>query len=102
MTDSSTPPTNDQVRAEVVYLYAFDVANEIRVERVAGRPSARPDAVQAECPAPRTVPALPALALELQLPAAALGGRPVRVAVRVYAVGVVSVVARVAAGDGSL
>lgn len=102
MTDSSTTPTDDPVRAEVVYLYAFDVANEIRVERVAGRPSARRDAVRNECPAPRTVPVLPALALELPLPAAALGGRPVRAAVRVYAVGVVSVVAQVAVGDGLL
>ena len=92
-TERPEPPS---LRGEVVYLYAFDVANEVRLDRAAellpgkSAPATRPDR-----PAPRDVPVPCPLTLELPKPAAQLGSSPVYLTVRVYEVGVVSVTARV-------
>lgn len=103
MPDSSIGLPVDRVRGEVVYLYAFDVANEVRLDRLAGRPLARAASqVAPECPSPRVLPVPQSIALDLALPQWTLGGRPVKYEVRVYAVGVISVVARVTVEDGPL
>jgi hypothetical protein len=86
------------VAGEVVFLYAFDVANEIRVGEVAELLSTRPVryTVRADRPAPKSVPIYRPLAIEPPPPAVGMGGRPVRLLVRVYEIGVVNVSARVA------
>jgi len=83
---------------EVVYLYAFDVSNEIRLDRVSTIlcKQAAPFAVQQNRTAPRSALLSRPLAVEPTPPAARLNGLPVRLLVRVYAVGVVSVTVRVA------
>jgi hypothetical protein len=81
----------------VVYLYAFDVANEIQVGRVAELLSTRPVpfTVRPDRAAPRSVPLYQPLAIEPPPPPAKLTGRAVRLLVRVYEFGVVSVTIRV-------
>ena len=85
------------MKGEVVYLYAFDVANEIQTARVqevlASKPS--PMEVRTNHTYPRDVPLYKPLAIEPARHAATLGGRAVRLVLRIYDVGVVSVVARV-------
>ena len=96
--DGLTERTDDGpgLRGEVVYLYAFDVANEIRLERVptilANRPV--PFVAKADRAAPRSALLLRPLAVEPPPPAAQLNGQPIRLLVRLYAVGVVSVTIR--------
>jgi hypothetical protein len=86
------------LHGEVVYLYAFDVANEIRFDQVGTLLSDRPTlfAVQPNRSAPRSVSMSRPLAVEPAVPAVSLNGLPIRLLVRVYAVGVVSVTVRVA------
>jgi hypothetical protein len=90
--------TPGRLSGEVVYLYAFDVANEIRLGRAAELLSAKPVpfAVRSERTAPRSQPIARPLEVEPATPATGLGGRPIRPLVRVYEVGVVSVSVRVA------
>jgi hypothetical protein len=85
------------LRGEVVYLYAFDVANEIRLGEVAELLSTRPVpfVVRPDRAAPRSIPHARPLAVEPPPPPVTLAGRPVRLLVRVYAVGAVSVTVRV-------
>src|SRR5262245_1522177 len=85
-------------KGEVVYLYAFDVANEIVTARVREILSRRPSpfTLRAERNVPRAVPVYRPLEIEPPPPAPRLLGRPVRWLVRVYDVGVVSVLVRVA------
>ena len=87
-----------ELRGEVVYLYAFDVANEIRLGRaaelLAGR--AAPFAARPDRPTPRSAPVSQPLAVEPPTPTARLNGGPARLLVRVYGVGVVGVTVRVA------
>src|SRR5262249_6224807 len=93
------------LRGEVVYLYAFDVANEIRLDRAAELLPPRPVsfAVRTHRTIPRFVSLSRPLAIEPPAPTANLFGAPPRLLVRVYEVGVVSVTARVAvAADGPL
>src|SRR5262245_48361737 len=81
---------------EVVFLYAFDVGNEIvpaKVDRVLGR-KAEPLDVRRDHTSPRAVTFHQPLAVEPE-PACAIAGRPARTQVRVYDVGVVSVLFRV-------
>ncbi|MBN9119418.1 MAG: hypothetical protein J0I06_09705 [Planctomycetes bacterium] len=93
-----TDPPDAALRGEVVYLYAFDVASEIRLDRAAELLSGRstPFALRTDRPTPRSVPLSRPLAVEPPAPAARINGVPVRLLVRVYDVGVVSVTARVA------
>jgi hypothetical protein len=90
--------TASKLRGEVVYQYAFDVANEIRLNGVESLLGSRPVSfsVRLDRPAPRSVPLSTPLTFELAPPAARVHGVPIRLVVRVYAVGVVSVTIRAA------
>lgn len=82
---------------EVVYFFAHDVGNEIvrpRVGQILGK-FASPLAVHGDHTAPRDLPLHQPLAVEPQIQMS-IAGRPVRVQVRIYDVGVVSIVFRVA------
>jgi hypothetical protein len=101
-------PTRDDhagpaVRGEVVYLYAFDVANEARLDGVQGLLGSRPVPfdVRPDRTVPRYVPLSHPLTVEPTLPAARVDGLPVRLRVRVFAVGVVSVSLRAAVTAGA-
>lgn len=95
-------PTSD-LRGEVVYLYAFDVANEIRLDRAAELLRAQPaPRMRPARPAPRDIFTTQPLEVEPAQPAPRLGGSPVRVLVRVYDVGVVTVALRVPVEEKSL
>ena len=97
-------PQPDRVRGDVVYVFAFDVANEIRLDQaaelLAGR--ATPFTARWERPAPRSVPVSRPLVVEPATSAVRVNGRPVRLLVRVYEVGVVSVTVRVPFTSDSL
>jgi hypothetical protein len=84
------------LRGEVVYLYAFDVANEIRLGEVAELLSEPPVpfVVALDRAAPRFVPFSTPLAIAPAPPVATLLGSPLRLLVRVYEVGVVSITVR--------
>lgn len=91
------------MRGDVVYFYAFDVANEIvagRVVTVLGERPA-PQELRPKYAAPKDVAFRRPLAV---VPSAnvALAGRPVRAQVHIFEVGVVSVVLRVAFEQGEL
>lgn len=85
------------MKGEVVYLYAFDVANEIQTaeieEILASKPS--PMEVRTDHTFPKDVPLYKPLAIEPAGRVATVGGREVRWMLRVYDVGVVSIVARI-------
>jgi len=85
------------MRGEVVYLYAFDVANEIATEKVkdilANKPF--PFEIRTHHTFPKDVPLYKPLAIEPPALPASLGGRPVRLLIRIYSVGVVSIAMRV-------
>jgi hypothetical protein len=95
------PTTHEQIgptlRGEVVYLYAFDVANEIQLEGIESLLASRPVpfAVRPDRTTPRSVPLSTPLTIEPASPSAHVHGLPIRLVVRVYAVGVVSVTVRV-------
>ncbi|HVK14013.1 MAG TPA: hypothetical protein VM597_35045 [Gemmataceae bacterium] len=95
---------DSRLRGEVVYLYAFDVANEIRLDRVASLLGARP--APYDLPPGRATPRSVRLSRPLVVePAATAGpvnGRPARVSVRLHAVGVVCITVRVAFAVDSL
>lgn len=93
----ATRETDPTLEGEAVYLYAFDVANEIRLGQVAELLSARPTSftVQKGRTTPRSIPHSRPLLIELPAPAARITGEAVRVLVRVYEVGVVGVAVRV-------
>jgi hypothetical protein len=84
------------MKGEVVYLYAFDVANEIEIERIKSILADKPS--RFELPTDRTLPRdvqyYKPLAIEPPS-ATTLAGRPVRLLIRVYEVGVVSIAMRV-------
>jgi hypothetical protein len=85
------------MKGEVVYLYAFDVANEIATDKVhdilASKPF--PFEIQTQRTFPKDVPLYRPLAIRPPSLPAPLGGRPVRLLIRVYDVGVVSITMRV-------
>ncbi|MBM3980714.1 MAG: hypothetical protein FJ304_10590 [Planctomycetes bacterium] len=99
-----TEPTASDLRGEVVYLYAFDVANEIRLDRAAELLAGRstPFAVRPDRPAPKTVPVSRPLVVEPPVPAASVNGSALRLHVRVFEVGVVSATVRVPFAGGAL
>lgn len=84
------------MKGEIVYLYAFDVANEIETARVREILSSKPFpfAIKTDRTFPRDVPLYQPLAIEAAAPAA-LGGRAVRFLIRLYEVGVITVAVRV-------
>jgi len=84
------------MKGEVVYLYAFDVANEIEMTKIQEVLACKPTPFElpTDRTVPRDVPLYKPLAIE---PASqsSFGGTPVRLLIRVYEVGVVSILMRV-------
>jgi hypothetical protein len=91
------------MKGEVVYLYAFDVANEIVTARVQQILSEKPFPfeIRMDHTLPKDMPLCKPLAIEPRR-ATELNGAPVRLLVRVYDVGVVTVLMRVAFEVSSL
>jgi hypothetical protein len=92
------------MKGEVVYLYAFDVANEIITPRVQEILSEKPFPfeIRMDRTLPKDMPLYKPLAIEPQPLAARLHGAPVRLLIRIYDVGVVTVMMRVAFETGAL
>ncbi len=92
------------MKGEVVYLYAFDVANEIVAEKVSEILAKRPFPleIRTDHTSPRDMPFYKPLAIELPPLKATLGGQAVRPLIRVYSVGVVSVALRASVEATSL
>jgi len=92
------------MRGEVVYLFAYDVANEIATQRVkdilASRPF--PFEIRTHHTFPKDVPLYKPLAIEPPVPDVRMQGKPIRVLIRVYDVGVVSIAVRFAFAVGEL
>src|ERR1039457_5159946 len=86
------------MKGEVVYLYAFDVANEIITSRVQEILSEKPFPFEIRWwrTLPKDMPLYKPLAIEPHPLAARLRGMPVRLLIRIYDVGVVTVMMRVA------
>ncbi|MDE3060221.1 MAG: hypothetical protein KGJ06_04355 [Pseudomonadota bacterium] len=86
------------MKGEVVYLYAFDVANEIITGKVkevlASTPV--PFEIRADHTLPKDIPLYKPLAIEHSPLSAALAGMQVRPLIHVYDVGVVSIAMRIA------
>jgi hypothetical protein len=85
------------MKGEVVYLYAFDVANEIvtkQVPEILGHKPILLD-VRKDRPFPKDVPLYRPLTIESPPLPAKLNGQPARVLIRVYEIGVVSIIVRV-------
>jgi hypothetical protein len=99
-----TEPTDAEFRGEVVYFYAFDVASEIRLDRAAQLLTGRsaPFTVQSDRAAPRSVPVSRPLVVSSTIPIVTANGCPVRMLVRIYEVGVVSVTVRASFARDSL
>jgi hypothetical protein len=85
------------MKGEVVYLYAFDVANEIITSRVREILSEKPFPfeIRMDRTLPKDMPLYKPLAIELSALPAQLNGSPVRLLIRIYDVGVVTVMMRV-------
>jgi hypothetical protein len=85
------------MKGEVVYLYAFDVANEIAVDKIsdiaAGKPF--PFQFQTHRAFPKDMPLYKPLAIKPPALGTTVGGRPVDLLIRVYEVGVVSITMQV-------
>jgi hypothetical protein len=92
------------MKGEVVYLYAFDVANEIITPRVQEILSEKPFPfeIRMDRTLPKDMPLYKPLAIEPHPLPAQLHGAPVRLLIRVYDVGVVTVMLRVAFEAGAL
>jgi hypothetical protein len=82
-----------ELKGEVVYLYAFDVADEIRNDRIRKILSkkAMPYGVQLDHTLPKDIPFYRPLAIDLKREGWKIGGVRVQPVVRVYEVGVVSI-----------
>jgi hypothetical protein len=92
------------MKGEVVYLYAFDVANEIITPRVQEILSEKPFPfeIRMDRTLPKDMPLYKPLAIEPHPLSAQLRGAPVRLLIRVYDVGVVTVMLRVVFEAGAL
>jgi hypothetical protein len=84
------------MQSEIVYLYAFDVANEIVTSSVkdilATRPA--PFEIRSDLPQPKDLPLYKPLMIEPPVGAVSMRGEPVRLLIRIYEVGVVSITCR--------
>jgi hypothetical protein len=85
------------LKGEVVYLYAFDVANEIITPRVREILSEKPFPfeIRMDRTLPKDMPLYKPLAIEPHILTARVRGFPVRLLIRIYDVGVVTVMMRV-------
>jgi hypothetical protein len=92
------------VKGEIVYLFAFDVANEILTANVSKILSMKPFpyAIRDSRTSPRYPAIYQPLAVEQPPLASQLAGRPVRPMIRVFEVGVVTITLRVAFETNSL
>ena len=92
------------MKGEVVYLYAFDVANEIITPRVQEILSEKPFPfeIRMDRTLPKDMPLYKPLAIEPSPLSAPLHGATVRRLIRIYDVGVVTVMLRVAFEVGAL
>ena len=92
------------MKGEVVYLYAFDVANEIITPRVQEILSEKPFPfeIRMDRTLPKDMPLYKPLAIEPSPLSAPLHGATVRRLIRIYDVGVVTVMLRVAFDVGAL
>jgi hypothetical protein len=92
------------MKGEVVYLYAFDVANEIITPRVQEILSEKPFPfeIRMDRTLPKDMPLYKPLAIEPHPLATHLHGTPVRLLIRIYDVGVVTVMMRAAFDTGTL
>src|SRR5271163_4350408 len=86
------------MKGEVVYLYAFDVANEIITPRVREILSEKPFPfeIRMDRTLPKDMPLYKPLAIEPRTLSARVRGSAVRLLIRIYDVGVVTVMMRVA------
>jgi hypothetical protein len=86
------------MKGEVVYLYAFDVANEIITPRIQEILSEKPFPfeIRMDRTLPKDMPLYKPLAIEPSPLPAQLHGAPVRLMIRIYDVGVVTVMMRAA------
>lgn len=86
------------MKGEVVYLYAFDVANEIITPRIQEILSEKPFPfeIRMDRTLPKDMPLYKPLAIEPPPLPAQLHGAPVRLMIRIYDVGVVTVMMRAA------
>ncbi len=84
------------MKGEVVYLYAFDVANEITTSRVREILSEKPFPfeIRMDRTLPKDMPLYKPLAIAPPPLASLLHGQPVRLLVRIYDVGVVTIMMR--------
>lgn len=92
------------MKGEVIYLYAFDVANEINTSRVQEVLSEKPFPfeIQMDRTLPKDMPLYKPLAIEPPPLTTLLRGSPVRLLIRIYDVGVVTVMMRAAFENESL
>ena len=92
------------MKGEVVYLYAFDVANEIITARVEEILSEKPFPfeIRMDRTLPKDMPLHKPLAIEPRPLATRFRGQPVHLLIRVYDVGVVTVMMRVGFEVGAL
>lgn len=81
------------MRGEVIYLYAFDVANEIATNRVSEVLSCRsfPYVVKTDHTYPKDVPLYRPLTFEPPPPVPKFNGSAIRLVIRIFEVGVVNV-----------
>lgn len=92
------------LEGEVVYLYAFDVANEIITPRVREILSEKPFPfeIRMDRTIPKDMPLYRPLAIQPHILTARVQGSPVRLLIRIYDVGVVTVMMRVPFAADSL
>jgi hypothetical protein len=92
------------MKGEVIYLYAFDVANEIITPRVQEILSEKPFPfeIRKDRTLPKDMPLYKPLAIEPHPLKEKLYGAPVRPLIRIYDVGVVTVMMRVSFAAGGL
>jgi hypothetical protein len=92
------------MKGEVIYLYAFDVANEISTSRVQEVLSEKPFPfeIRMDRTLPKDMPLYKPLAIEPPPLTTRLHGSPVRLLIRIYDVGVVTVMMRAAFETGDL
>ena len=92
------------MKGEIVYLYAFDVANEILTPHVPEILSEKPFPfeIRQDRTLPKDMPLYKPLAIEPPALSSKLCGSPVRLLIRIYDVGVVTVMMRAAVETNTL
>src|SRR5438874_3724998 len=89
---------DDHMQGEVIYFYAFDVANEIITDRIGKILGAAPEpfALRLGHGTPKDVAFHRPLSVEPHSAGAMLAGQPVQIQIHIFQVGVVSIVLRAA------